>query len=107
MALLTSVDDEPLFLDKTIEPEIPALCRGLRRVLSGGGALLFEPIDERDFSLTAVGQQDGILVKLTFAFRPASPDLGWPVGVRVNPAELARFADDLEASFATLATNAH
>jgi hypothetical protein len=98
-ASLTSTEDHTLFLDKVIEPEVPALCAGLRKAVNIGEPYKFEPVDERDFRLDVAEEAPGIRMKIQYDWAPASGDYGWPIGVIVSKADLLRFANDLESAF--------
>jgi hypothetical protein len=101
-ASLISIQDHTLFLDKMIEPEVPALCAGLRTAVSTGEPYTFEPIDERDFRLEVTQEARGIRVKVQYDSIPASEEYGWPVGLIVDKTDLLRFADELESAFSRL-----
>lgn len=96
---LVSSDDNPIFLDRAIDPEIAAFCAGLRHAAATGTSYRFEPVDERDFSLHVATENRGIQVTLRFYGVQVSSDFGWPVGQIVDPGELVRFADDLESIY--------
>jgi hypothetical protein len=98
-ASLTSTEDHTLFLDKVIEPEVPASCDGLRKVAATGESYKFEPVDERDFLLDVAKEERGIRVKVQYDWAPPPGEFGWPVGVIVDQDNLLRFADDLESAF--------
>jgi hypothetical protein len=101
-ASLTSTEDHTLFLDKVIEPEIPALCTGLRTAVNTGEPYTFEPVDERDFRLDVAQEVQGIRVKIQYDWVPASAEHGWPVGLIVDRDDLLRFINDLESAFGEL-----
>lgn len=101
-ASLMSTEDHTLFLDKTIEPEVDALCAGLRTAVSTGKPYKFEPIDERDFRLDVTHEARGIRVKVQYDSLPASEEYGWPRGLIVDKTDILRFADDLESAFSRL-----
>jgi hypothetical protein len=101
-ASLTSSDERTLFLDKSIEPEIPALCAGIRNAVAKGTSYEFEPLDERDFRLEVAINGGHVTVKINYDLQPVSAEFGWPVGVVVKRDELLRFADELEASLKEL-----
>ena len=96
---LVSKGDRTLFLDKAVEPEVPMLCDGLRRVLATGQQLRFEPVDERDFLLEASPCSEGARVRVQYEWEPASAEFGWPTGVVVSSEDLLAFASRLEAAF--------
>jgi len=98
-ASLMSTEEHTLFLDKVIEPEIPALSAGLRRAATTGEPYTFEPVDERDFRLDLAEETSGIRLKIQYESASASGEYGWPAGVIVDKADLIRFANDLESIF--------
>ena len=92
---LAPTDEKLLFLERAFEPEVPALCSALERAVTEGVAFTFEPIDERDFRLEVVPHGGAFLVRAQFADAPASDDLGWPAGVKVDGPSLLAFARSL------------
>lgn len=96
---LVATDDEPLFLDRTYEPEVPMLCAGLRRAAQSGGSFSFSPVDERDFTLDVAPDVAGLRVRVQFDSQPAPSELGWPEGVACSREAVRRFADDLESAY--------
>jgi hypothetical protein len=103
-ASLTSTEDYTLFLDKVIEPEVPALCNGLRTAIGAGTPYRFEPADERDFrlDLDVNHATQAIHVKLQYDRVPISEEYGWPMGLIVDRVDLLCFVNDLESAFVEL-----
>lgn len=99
---LVSTADEPLFLDCEVEPEIPAFCCGIRSVIERGGTYCFEPIDDRDFAFLITVDDSSCIIKITMADKPIPARFGWSSGARVEAPDLLRFADELEANYASL-----
>lgn len=100
---LVSTADHTLFLDRAIEPEIPAICAGLRRAADSGDSYRFTPVDERDFLLEVSAVPGGLRVMVQFRDRPAPKEFGWPDGVLVSRESVRRFADELEVAFTAVA----
>lgn len=96
---LVSIEECTLFLDKTYEPEVPAICSGLRLAAQDGVAFLFTPIDERNFVLEVTEESGGLRVRVQFEDKPAPDEFGWPKGVLVSRESACRFADELEAAY--------
>ena len=95
--------DDPLFLDRAIEPEVPKLAAALRSVALGGGEAVFEPVDDRDFSLRVWKDADGQLVmSMAFAGAAQQPP-GWADGVRVDRQAVLHFADQLDRAYPLVA----
>jgi hypothetical protein len=92
--------DVPLFLEKNYEPEVPAICSGLRLAARDGSAFYFTPIDERDFVLEVRAELGGLCMRVQFRHSPAPDEFGWPQGVLVSREGACRFADELEAAYA-------
>ena len=99
VASLVSNDEHTLFLDKTIAPEVPALCAGIADVVANGGRYLFEPVDERDFLLEVEASAGRLVLRLQYRWNPAPEEFGWPVGLPVDPKALLEFCRTLEALF--------
>jgi len=102
---LVSGEQRILFLDKVYDPEVPAICAGLKRAIEGGEPFTFTPVDERDFHLDITADSDGLCVRLQFDFRPAPSEFGWPDGVVVSKADADQFVESLEAAFRQLETS--
>ena len=98
-----STNDSPLFLDTTIEPEVPALCHGIRDVVRLGGSYVFEPIDERDFTLRIEVDDCCCTLHLTIPDKPVPSEFGWGDGVDVDIDELLIFVDELQQHYQALA----
>ena len=97
---LVPTEDVPLFLEKNYEPEVPAICSGLRLAARDGRAFHFTPIDERDFVLEVRAEWGGLRMRVQFRPNPAPDELGWPQGVVVRGESACRCADELEAAYA-------
>lgn len=95
-------EDQDLFLDRVVEPEIPALCSGIREVMSGGHCYAFTPLDEKDFAFELRRHADSFVVRVQYRAAPAPTGFGWPNGLCVSATSLASFADSLERAFEAL-----
>ena len=99
-----STDTHPLYFDCTVQPEIPALCAGIRTLIESGAELTFEPIDDRDFRLTVRVHEGKYHASVDVHDRPVPLGYGWPDGVHVAKVQLLRFADEMEAAYRKLLT---
>lgn len=91
----------PLFLDREVTPEIPALCDGLESAILGRH-FSFTPVDEGDFELSAQRSAGGVLVRLQARYTPLADETGWPLGLDVSAPALRRFAAGLRLEYEQL-----
>jgi len=94
--VLESTRDMPLFLDATIQPEIPIICNGIWTALQNNGCFEFEPLDDRDFCLSVACEHEFPTVTINFADVIPPPDFPWTKGVEVTRESLMRFAKQVE-----------
>jgi len=94
-----STNDNPLFLDAAIEPEVPTICSGIRNAIQDRTCFAYEPIDDRDFRLVVDAQNEFPLVSIQFADVSAPVDFRWASGVEVTRNDLSSFVAKLETQF--------
>jgi hypothetical protein len=97
-----STSDAPLFLDATIEPEVPTICAEIRNAIHNRTCFAYEPIDDRDFRLVVDAQDEFPLVSIQFADVSAPVDFRWTSGVEVTRTDLASFVARLETQHSDL-----
>lgn len=95
-----SSEDDPLFLDCSLDPEIPTLCDGIQNAIDTQGVFVFTPIDDRDFEFAFDATGTRPTVRLEFLQGPTGLEFGWHSGVTVEEEELLHFASGLSAEFA-------
>ena len=99
---LSSEPDNPLFLNSDVDPEVPALCSGIRNAVDGDEEYSFTPMDEGDFFFSV--RQDGgeLIVTVDARDRPFGSDFGWPDGQCVTREALLKFAENLMREYKNL-----
>ena len=95
-------NDAPLFLDATIDPEVPKLCTEIRNAIQEHNCFKFEPIDDRDFRLVVDVQNEFAIVSIQFADVSTPVGFRWTSGVEVTRNELFSFIAELESQYSKL-----
>lgn len=97
-----SSDDSPLYLDCSVEPEIPLICAGIRKAVAEKKRFEFEPIDERDFHLAVDCTREYALVSVSFAHVNPPSDFEWSGGIEVSRENIQKFVEALELQYSVI-----
>ena len=93
-----------LFLECCIEPEIPRLLKDIYSLLEFQiSSSKFEPIDEKEFSLSATHIDNKIKVELTLRYRKCD----YKILMITNEKELLLFAKNLQIEYGDLVRGKH
>ena len=88
-----------LYLENFIEPEIPELVKNFNDLCEGTiDSMIFQPIDERDFTLEVYGIHESVKVDLLLEF----PNRTQAYNFYTTKANLAEFSRQIEKEYTEL-----